>query len=147
MAVQAKTLPQKEKVRIRSFWYSDYWVFPKLITVITTLDKHGRVNAGALSHIMQYDVMHKKPRQCGHAGLGSTATARPATARSSCLPTGGAALRVRLFERIPLVGGAVRAKPLARTGSVPLSLLQRSHERNALKEAAVGEEPGRQAAR
>ena len=62
MDVQAKNLPEKEKVRIRPFWYSDYWVFPKLITIITTLDKHGRVNAGAFSHIMQYDVMHKKPR-------------------------------------------------------------------------------------
>jgi len=37
---------KKEKVRIRPFWHSDYWVFPKLITIITTLDKHGRVNAG-----------------------------------------------------------------------------------------------------
>ena len=62
MDVQAKTLAEKEKVRIRPFWYSDYWIFPKLITIITTLDKHGRVNAGAFSHIMQYDVMHKKPR-------------------------------------------------------------------------------------
>ena len=38
------------------------WIFPKLITVITTLDKDGRVNAAPYSHIMQYDVMHKKPR-------------------------------------------------------------------------------------
>ena len=62
MDVQAKKLSEKEEVRIRPFWYSDYWIFPKLITIITTLDKHGRVNAGAFSHIMQYDVMHKKPR-------------------------------------------------------------------------------------
>ena len=62
MDVQANTLPEKEEVRIRPFWYSDYWIFPKLITIVTTLDKHGRVNAGAFSHIMQYDVMHKKPR-------------------------------------------------------------------------------------
>ena len=62
MDAQVKTLPEKEEVRIRPFWYSDYWIFPKLITIVTTLDKHGRVNAGAFSHIMQYDVMHKRPR-------------------------------------------------------------------------------------
>ncbi len=62
MDVQANPIPEKEEVRIRPFWYSDYWIFPKLITIVTTLDKHGRVNAGAFSHIMQYDVMHKKPR-------------------------------------------------------------------------------------
>jgi flavin reductase (DIM6/NTAB) family NADH-FMN oxidoreductase RutF len=37
-------------------------LFPKLITVITTLDAQGRVNAAPYSHIMQYDVMHKRPR-------------------------------------------------------------------------------------
>lgn len=62
MDAQVKTLPEKEEVRIRPFWYSDYFIFPKLITIITTLDKHGRINAGPYSHIMQYDVMHKNPR-------------------------------------------------------------------------------------
>ncbi len=62
MDVQANPIPEKEEVRVRPFWYSDYFIFPKLITIITTLDKHGRVNAGAFSHIMQYDVMHKSPR-------------------------------------------------------------------------------------
>ncbi len=62
MDTQANTLPEKEEVRVRPFWYSDYFIFPKLITIVTTLDKHGRVNAGAYSHIMQYDVMHKTPR-------------------------------------------------------------------------------------
>ena len=62
MDAQVKTLPEKEEVRIRPFWYSDYWIFPKLITIVTTLDKHGRINAGAYSHIMQHDVMHKNPR-------------------------------------------------------------------------------------
>ena len=62
MDAQVKNLPEKEEVRIRPFWYSDYFVFPKLITIITTLDKHGRINAGPYSHIMQYDVMHKNPR-------------------------------------------------------------------------------------
>ena len=62
MNSDAKNLPEKEEVRVRPFWYSDYFIFPKLITIVTTLDKHGRVNAGAYSHIMQYDVMHKTPR-------------------------------------------------------------------------------------
>ena len=62
MDAQAKSLPEKEEVRVRPFWYSDYFIFPKLITIVTTLDKHGRINAGAFSHIMQYDVMQKKPR-------------------------------------------------------------------------------------
>ena len=52
----------KKAVPVRPFWYSDIFVFPKLITVITTLDKQGRVNAAPYSHIMQYDVMHKTPR-------------------------------------------------------------------------------------
>ena len=52
----------KIEIPIRPFWYSDIWVFPKLITIITTLDKDGRVNAAPYSHIMQYDVMHKNPR-------------------------------------------------------------------------------------
>jgi len=52
----------KEEIKIRPFWYSDIWLFPKLITVITTMDKEGRVNAAPYSHIMQYDVMAKTPR-------------------------------------------------------------------------------------
>jgi flavin reductase (DIM6/NTAB) family NADH-FMN oxidoreductase RutF len=52
----------KKAIKIKPFWYSDVWLFPKLITVITTLDKQGRVNAAPYSHIMQYDVMHKRPR-------------------------------------------------------------------------------------
>ncbi len=57
-----KPLPEKEEIKIRPFWYSDIWVFPKLINIITTLDKDGRVNAAPYSFIMQYDVMAKRPR-------------------------------------------------------------------------------------
>lgn len=49
-------------IPIRPFWYSDIFVFPKLITIVTTLDPEGRINAAPYSHIMQYDVMHKTPR-------------------------------------------------------------------------------------
>lgn len=52
----------KKEAKIRPFWYSDVWLFPKLITVVTTLDATGRVNAAPYSHIMQYDVMAKNPR-------------------------------------------------------------------------------------
>ena len=52
----------KEEIKIKPFWYSDVWLWPKLITIITTLDKNGTVNAGPYSHIMQYDVMTKNPR-------------------------------------------------------------------------------------
>ncbi len=52
----------KKTVPIRPFWYSDVFLFPKLITIVTTLDSEGRINAGPYSHIMQYDVMHKHPR-------------------------------------------------------------------------------------
>ena len=50
------------EVPIKPFWYSDVFVFPKLITIVTTLDRDGRINAAPYSHIMQYDVMHKNPR-------------------------------------------------------------------------------------
>ncbi|MBM4195919.1 MAG: hypothetical protein FJ197_02295 [Gammaproteobacteria bacterium] len=52
----------KKEAKIRPFWYSDVWLFPKLITVITSLDEQGRINAAPYSHIMQYDVMTKNPR-------------------------------------------------------------------------------------
>jgi len=52
----------KKEIKIRPFWYSDVWLFPKLVTVITSLDAQGRLNAAPYSHIMQYDVMHKRPR-------------------------------------------------------------------------------------
>jgi len=31
----------KKEIKIKPFWYSDIWLFPKLITIITTLDKEG----------------------------------------------------------------------------------------------------------
>ncbi len=52
----------KKEIKIKPCWYSDVWLFPKLITIITSLDAQGRVNAAPYSHIMQYDVMHKRPR-------------------------------------------------------------------------------------
>jgi flavin reductase (DIM6/NTAB) family NADH-FMN oxidoreductase RutF len=53
---------KKEEIKIRPFWYSDVWIFPKMITIITSMDKDGSINAAPYSHIMQYDVMQKNPR-------------------------------------------------------------------------------------
>jgi flavin reductase (DIM6/NTAB) family NADH-FMN oxidoreductase RutF len=53
---------EKRVVKVRPFWYSDIFVFPKLITVITSYDREGRLNAAPYSFIMQYDVMSKHPR-------------------------------------------------------------------------------------
>lgn len=53
---------EKKVVKVRPFWYSDVFVFPKLITVITSYDVEGRLNAAPYSFIMQYDVMNKNPR-------------------------------------------------------------------------------------
>lgn len=52
----------KKEAKIKPFWYSDIWLFPKIITIITTLDENGKLNAAPYSHIMQYDVMPKNPR-------------------------------------------------------------------------------------
>ena len=53
---------KKEEVKIKPFWYSDIWLFPKMITIVTSMDEQGRINAAPYSHIMQYDVMQKNPR-------------------------------------------------------------------------------------
>ena len=52
----------KKIVPIRPFWYADVVVFPKMITIITTIDKEGKVNAAPYSFFMQYDIMNKDPR-------------------------------------------------------------------------------------
>ena len=38
----------KQEIQIRPFWYSDAWLFPKLVTIVTTLDAEGRLNAAPL---------------------------------------------------------------------------------------------------
>ena len=52
----------KKTVPIKPFWYADVVVFPKLVTIITTVNKQGIVNAAPYSFFMQYDAMHKNPR-------------------------------------------------------------------------------------
>ncbi|NOQ86037.1 MAG: hypothetical protein GQ554_04045 [Deltaproteobacteria bacterium] len=52
----------KKAVPIKPFWYADVVVLPKLITIITTIDKKGKVNAAPYSQFIQYDVMNQNPR-------------------------------------------------------------------------------------
>jgi len=49
----------KKTVPIKPFWYADVEVLPKLITIITTIDKKGKVNAAPYSQFIQYDVMNR----------------------------------------------------------------------------------------
>ena len=49
-------MPNKKEVKIRPFWYSDIWIFPKLINIITSLDKEGRINAAPYSFIAEYGM-------------------------------------------------------------------------------------------
>ena len=49
----------KKSVPIKPFWYSDVIVLPKLVTVLTTVNKEGVVNAAPYSfHPLQRDEPH-----------------------------------------------------------------------------------------
>ena len=52
----------KKCVPIKPFWYADVVVFPKMVTIITTVNKQGVVNAAPYSFFMQYDIMNQNPR-------------------------------------------------------------------------------------
>ena len=52
----------KKSIPIKPFWYSDILVLPKLITVITTLNKAGIVNAAPYSLFTPHDVMNNQPQ-------------------------------------------------------------------------------------
>jgi flavin reductase (DIM6/NTAB) family NADH-FMN oxidoreductase RutF len=52
----------KKSVPIKQFWYSDIFVIPKAVTVITTLNKDGIINAAPYAYFMQYDVLKENPR-------------------------------------------------------------------------------------
>ena len=49
----------KKAVPTKPFWYADVVVLPKLITIITTIDKKGKVNVAPYSQFIQYDVMNQ----------------------------------------------------------------------------------------
>ena len=52
----------KKSVPIKPFWYSDVLVLPKLVTVLTTVNKEGVVNAAPYSLFTPYNVMNRTPQ-------------------------------------------------------------------------------------
>ena len=52
----------KKSVPIKPFWYSDQIVWPKTVTIITTVNEDGLPNAAPVSGIIHYDNMDKQPR-------------------------------------------------------------------------------------
>lgn len=52
----------KKSIPIKPFWYSDILVLPHLVTIITTVNEEGIINAAPFSYFTQYDVMNKNPR-------------------------------------------------------------------------------------
>jgi len=70
----------KKKIPIKPFWYSDLLILPKVVTIITTLDDKGNVNAAPISLFTPYDVMTRQPqillgmRKFGHTYKNIVAT-------------------------------------------------------------------------
>ncbi len=52
----------KKSVPIKPFWYSDQIVWPKTVTIITTVNEAGVPNAAPVSGVIHYDNMDKQPR-------------------------------------------------------------------------------------
>ena len=52
----------KKSVPIKPFWYSDVLVLPKLVTVLTTVNQGGVVNAAPYSLFIPYNVMNRTPQ-------------------------------------------------------------------------------------
>ena len=52
----------KKSVPIKPFWYSDILVLPKLVTVITTVNEDGVINAAPYSLFIPYNVMNSTPQ-------------------------------------------------------------------------------------
>jgi len=52
----------KKSIPIKPFWYSDILVIPKVVTIITTVNKQGIVNAAPYSLFVPYDIMHNRPQ-------------------------------------------------------------------------------------
>ena len=52
----------KKSVPIKPFWYSDKIVWPKTVTIITTVNEQGVPNAAPVSGVIHYDNMDGQPR-------------------------------------------------------------------------------------
>ena len=53
---------KKKKVPIKAFWYSDTMVIPMSVTIITTVNKDGVVNAAPYSLVLPYNISKKNPQ-------------------------------------------------------------------------------------
>ena len=54
----------KKEAKIRPFWYSDVWLFPKLITIITSLDKDGKVSREEFIDMLNAICLFVKDDKC-----------------------------------------------------------------------------------
>jgi len=68
----------KTSVPVKPFWYSDQIVWPKTVTIITTLNEEGVPNAAPVSGVIHYDNMEK---QFAAFGCGTGLTASPCCGR------------------------------------------------------------------
>jgi flavin reductase (DIM6/NTAB) family NADH-FMN oxidoreductase RutF len=53
---------KKVSVPIKTFWYSDKIVWPKTVTIVTTVNEEGVPNAAPLSGVIHYDNLSQQPR-------------------------------------------------------------------------------------
>jgi flavin reductase (DIM6/NTAB) family NADH-FMN oxidoreductase RutF len=60
--VRGGAMKKKQSVPIKTFWYSDQIVWPKTVTIVTTVNEEGVPNAAPLSGIMHYDNLDNQPR-------------------------------------------------------------------------------------
>jgi len=52
----------KKQILVKPFWYSDILVIPKAVTIITTVNLQGVVNAAPYALFVPYDIMHHHPQ-------------------------------------------------------------------------------------
>ncbi len=55
-------MSEKTSIDMKMFWYTNMVVIPEFVTIITTVDKEGNVNAAPYSLGVPYSVTKKKPQ-------------------------------------------------------------------------------------
>ena len=55
-------MDSKKSVGVKTFWYTDILVIPKLVTIVTTINGDGIVNAVPYSLGTPYNLVEKKPQ-------------------------------------------------------------------------------------
>ena len=55
-------MTSKKSVGVKTFWYTDMLVMPKFVTIVTTINKDGIVNAGSYSLGTPYNLVEKNPQ-------------------------------------------------------------------------------------